>query len=262
MRRWRGERMAGHSINGKDAMMGRSPEIWGILGGMGPLASAEFVNSIYRETAGVTEQELPYVILLSDPTVPDRTEYLLNGQSGILLERLSAGLESLVAMGATRIVICCMTIHPLVPRLRPDLRGRIVSLLDVTLEAVLARRSRHLLLCTTGTRKLELFEQHPLWPQARRLVVLPGDGDQDSIHQMLYDIKGGQDAMRCIPLVEDLLNKYETAAYIAGCTEMHLVARAHEQFRGCLRRAFCIDPLTEIVSMMHANVSATAGHAG
>lgn len=227
---------------------------------MGPLASAEFVNSIYRETAGGKEQELPCVILLSDPTIPDRTECLLKGQSGVLLERFSAGLESLVAMGATRIVVCCMTIHPLVPRLRPELRGRIVSLLDVTLEAVLARRSRHLLLCTTGTRKLELFEQHPLWPQARRLMILPADDDQNSIHQMLYDIKGGQEAMRCIPLVEDLMNKYGTPAYIAGCTEMHLVAKAHEQFRGHHRREFCIDPLTEIIPMMHAGASAAAGH--
>src|SRR5579864_2349302 len=112
-------------------------EVWGILGGMGPLASAEFVSSIYRETPGSREQDLPNVILLSDPTIPDRTECLLNGKSDILLERLTAGLEALVSLGATKIVVCCMTIHPLFPQLQPELRNSIVSLLDVTLNAVL-----------------------------------------------------------------------------------------------------------------------------
>ncbi|HEX4603314.1 MAG TPA: amino acid racemase [Candidatus Angelobacter sp.] len=245
----------------QDQPKGVGEEVWGILGGMGPLASAEFVNTIYQETIGGREQESPCVILLSDPTMPDRTEYLLKGHGDILLERLSSGLESLVAMGATRIVICCMTIHPLIPRLRPELRKKIISLVDVTLEAVLRRRSRHLLLCTTGTRKLELFEQHPLWTRARPLVVMPGDDDQKSIHQMLYEIKSRQEIMRYVPFLEDLMNKYGARAYIAGCTEMHLVAKAHEQFGGRDRREFCIDPLAEIIPMMRGNVSAAAARA-
>jgi aspartate racemase len=241
---------------------GERGEIWGILGGMGPLASAEFVNTIYQETVGGTEQESPHVILLSDPTIPDRTEYLLKGQGDVLLERLVTGLESLVAMGATRIVICCMTIHPLVPRLDLELRKKIISLVDVTLEAVLQRRSRHLLFCTTGTRKLELFEQHPLWPSARDLTILPDDEDQKAIHQMLYEVKSRQEVLAYVPFVEDMMNKYGARTYIAGCTEMHLVAKAHEEFCGRDRREFCIDPLTEIISMMHGNVSATASRAG
>ena len=44
-------------------------EIWGILGGMGPLASAEFVHTIYQETISGTDQNSPTVILLSNPAV-------------------------------------------------------------------------------------------------------------------------------------------------------------------------------------------------
>lgn len=237
-------------------------EVWGILGGMGPLASAEFLSTIYRETRSGREQEAPHVILISDPTVPDRTECLLDGRSEILLERLATGLEALVSVGATRIVICCMTIHPLIPRLHPALRRKIISLLDVTLEAVLRSRSQHLLLCTTGTRKLELFEKHPLWGQAQDHVILPEDQDQKSIHKMLYEIKSQQEIMQYLPFVEDLMHKYGVQSYIAGCTEMHVVAKAHEQFRSRHRREFCVDPLTEILPLMHRDLAATAGHAG
>ena len=52
--------------------------IWGILGGMGPLASAEFLTSIYKLSLGRTEQNMPRLYLVSDPTVPDRTKAILN----------------------------------------------------------------------------------------------------------------------------------------------------------------------------------------
>lgn len=236
-------------------------EVWGIVGGMGPLASAEFVTSIYRETASSKEQESPCVILISDPTVPDRTEYLLDGKHDILLQKLASSVETLSAMGATRIVVCCLTIHPLIGRLSPGLRQKIVSLLDLVLDSVLRSRSRHLLLCTTGTRKLQLFQQHVLWKQAQHKVILPDDQDQKSIHQMLYEIKNQGEVMTYVPFVEDLLKKYKVSSYIAGCTEMHMVAKAHGQFRGQNRREFCIDPLTEILPMMQRNLRTSAVHA-
>jgi aspartate racemase len=237
-------------------------EVWGIVGGMGPLASAEFVNSIYRDTAGWTEQESPTVILFSDPTVPDRTECLLNGRQDILLQKLTSSVETLLAMGATRIIVCCLTIHPLVCQLPPALREKIVSLVDLTLGAVQRSHSQHLLLCTTGTRKLRLFQQHRLWDETQHKVVLPDDHDQDAIHQMLYEIKNQREAITYIPFVEELMKKYEVGSYIAGCTEMHIVAKAHEQFSGHDRREFCIDPLTEVLPMMQRNVLTSAGHAG
>ena len=238
-----------------------SGEVWGIVGGMGPLASAEFVNTIYRDTARWTEQEAPTVILFSDPTVPDRTECLLNGRHEVLLQKLTGSIETLLAMGATRIVVCCLTIHPIIYQLPPVLREKVVSLVDLTLGAVLRSRSRHLLLCTTGTRKLRLFQQHLLWDETQHKVVLPDDEDQGAIHQMLYEIKNQREAIAYIPFVEELMKKYDVSSYIAGCTEMHIVAKAHEQFSGHDRRKFCIDPLTEILPMMQRNVLTSAGHA-
>ena len=47
--------------------------ILGILGGMGPLASAEFVRSVYELNVQTKEQASPVCVLYSDPTIPDRT---------------------------------------------------------------------------------------------------------------------------------------------------------------------------------------------
>ena len=48
-------------------------KLLGILGGMGPLASAEFLKTIYEYGTRDLEQRSPACILYSDPTFPDRT---------------------------------------------------------------------------------------------------------------------------------------------------------------------------------------------
>lgn len=233
-------------------------EIWGILGGMGPLASAEFVHTIYQETIRGTDQNSPTVILLSDSSIPDRTEYLLSGREEELLRIFSNSIGRLISMGATRIVIACFTIHLLVPRLPESWRGKIVSLVDLAMESVLASKRRHLLLCSTGTKKMGLFQRHPSWPKAQNLIVVPEDEDQTLIHSMIYEIKNnGQDA-RYIEFTESLLAKYGVDSYLAGCSEIHILAKQHERLRGRDRNEFCIDPLSRIVPMMSPPVAARA----
>jgi len=61
--------------------------IWGTLGGMGPLTSAEFLIYIYKLSLGRTEQNMPRLYLMSDPTVPDRTK-ALNGEYDNILRSL------------------------------------------------------------------------------------------------------------------------------------------------------------------------------
>jgi aspartate racemase len=55
---------------------------------MGPLASAEFVKTIYEYNLASREQEMPACILLSDPTIPDRTEAIQNGAEEKVVARL------------------------------------------------------------------------------------------------------------------------------------------------------------------------------
>jgi aspartate racemase len=147
-------------------MFDNSRQLWGIMGGMGPLASAEFVKTIYEFCPDDQEQFAPPLILWSDPRMPDRTDCILDGRQDLLLEKLTEGLERLVACDVTDIVICCVTIHQVTDLLSRHLRSKIVSLLDLIFEDVLKSQKRYLLLCTSGTRKVRLFENHRLWNRA------------------------------------------------------------------------------------------------
>lgn len=225
-------------------------EIWGVLGGMGPLASAEFLSTIYEEFGGGREQESPIVYMISDPTIPDRTECLKHGREDLLLEHFSSGINKLVGLGAARIVVCCVTIHPLIERLAAPLRGRIVSLVDMIFEGVMQDDRRHLLVRTEGSRQMRIFEDHPGWRAAGARMVLPDDADQAALHSMIYEVKKNQRAMRHLHLLEDLMAKYEVHSFIAGCTEMHMVARQMARVRGRSQSRFCVDPLMRVAAMM------------
>src|SRR5262245_12783643 len=118
----------------------------GVIGGMGPLASAEFVSTIYEHAIDGPEQHAPALLLWSDPRVPDRTEALLDGRADLLERYLENAVERCCELGADDIVICCVTMHAVVPRLPHALQARITSLVEVLLSAVIEQASPLLLL--------------------------------------------------------------------------------------------------------------------
>src|SRR5262249_55747763 len=101
-----------------------------------------------------------------------------------------------------------------------------------------------------GTRKTGLFQRHRLWQSVKNQVILPKKEDQTKIHSLIYEIKGKKLGARQIESLQSLLRSYEVDSYIAGCTEMHILAKEQERISGIDRRTFCIDPLTIVASII------------
>ena len=244
-----------HQTLTNENIVGRSPgdEIIGIVGGIGPLASAEFLKAIYESSVREREQEAPKVIMYSDPTIPDRTEAILSGDYGQVLDRLASSLRALSFLGATQIVVCCVTAHNLLQRLPPDLKVKLISLVDVIFEQIIQSPGKRLLVCSKGTRQTRLFEDHELWPAARENIILPDEHDQDLIHyELIYQIKKSRNVYEFVPILKSLLAKYRVDSFISGCTEMHIVARRLAFTNGNRDKHGTIDPLSIIAERIAA----------
>lgn len=216
---------------------------FGVVGGMGPLASAEFVKTIYEYSLREREQDTPVVYLHSDPTFPDRTEAFLAGEEDVVLAKFVGALRSLRAAGAERAAVCCMTIHHLLPRLPEELKGMVVSLLDVIFDRLPPAPRRHLLLCSSGTRRFRLFETHPRWEEARERIVMPDEADQHRIHRdLIYPMKTNPDMRERVPLLESLLAKYGVDSFVVGCSEIHMLAKQYRAHAAARADSFCVDP--------------------
>ena len=227
--------------------MNRRTNMLGILGGLGPLASAEFMKTIYEHCGGACEQEYPAIVMLSDPSFPDRTEAFERGEDDLVRKRFVGSLCHLQEMGADKIIVCCVTLHHLLPRLPLHLREHVISLIDVIFADLEHRGGTHLLLCTNGTRQMRIFQRHPLWESTKNQLVLPESDDQNRIHGLIYGLKNAADPRLKLALIQALLAKYKVRSFVAGCTELHLIAKQFDILS-------CIDPLDTLAQEIAAGL--------
>ena len=84
----------------------------GVLGGMGPLCTANFYQKIVKNTKADKDQDHIPTIIISDPQIPDRTTAILTGKDEeIMLKKVKEDLESLEKQGVDNIAIPCNTMH-------------------------------------------------------------------------------------------------------------------------------------------------------
>lgn len=102
--------------NPKGAM--RMKKVVGIIGGMGPLATADFFLKLTRATPVKSERDHLHVIIESDPSIPDRTEAILSGDLKGLADALCQIARRLERMGAQLIGMPCNSAHVVLDQIR------------------------------------------------------------------------------------------------------------------------------------------------
>ena len=115
----------------------------GILGGMGPAATADMLNKFVRfRHAGQDQQHIP-IIACSIPDIPDRSACLLSGGPSPY-DYLERYLHMLETAGAECIVIPCNTAHYWFDRLQHSAHAEMINILDATLAKPLVYSRRTL----------------------------------------------------------------------------------------------------------------------
>jgi len=209
----------------------RNPKTIGILGGMGPEATAHFFKLILENTAAGRDQDHASVLVWNDPKVPARTEAIL-GEGQSPLPSLLKGIRILQNGGAGLIVMPCVTAHHWAPEISAAVRIPFVNLLDEAVKSALSEipgLERAGLIASSGT------VSSGLWPRAfgkRRIeILLPEPREQDEVMAAIFGgegIKAGATSgppRTAILKVARRLVRRGAQAVIAGCTEVPLVLR-------------------------------------
>ena len=85
-------------------------KIIGIIGGMGPLATADLFEKIIRATDAARDQDFPHVIVDCNTDIPDRTAAILMGGEDPV-PQLVRSANTLAAAGADVLIMPCNTAH-------------------------------------------------------------------------------------------------------------------------------------------------------
>lgn len=193
-------------------------KLLGILGGMGPLASTAFLQTIYRKNIKKgCEQDYPNVILHSIPTIPNRCDAVASKRR--LFENILANsLQTINISPVSKIVVCCVTSHQFFYCLPFEISNKIISLVDVIKSELdkLEEKKSALLLASKPTYQAGLFDD--------KHIITPSDADKQYIHDIIYNkLKPGLSIEPIYEEISWLLAEYNTDTFIAGCTEFHLL---------------------------------------
>jgi len=202
-------------------------KVIGVLGGMGPAATADFYQKIIQATPAKSDQEHLQVLIFSNPQIPDRTA-AIRGEGPDPLPLLVASAEVLVQGGADLIAIPCVTAHFFYDALQRAVAVPILHLVGETVTALLSRHPgvrRVGLLATTGTLQARLFDG---FFEPRGLEILRPDPETQAsvVMETLYRVKaeGPHPALRLrIRAAAEQLHRRGAEVVVAGCTEVPLI---------------------------------------
>lgn len=212
-------------------------KIVGILGGMGPAATADLFRKIIDCTPAESDREHLHVIIDSNTDIPDRTDALLHGgESPVPQLRLSA--KRLETAGAELIVMPCNTAHCFYDEVASAVSVPVLHMIKLT-ASFLGREgvARAGLLATEGTVKTGVYER--CFSGSGIELIAPDADAQTAVTELIYDgVKAGRrdfDTSRFEDAARSLLDR-GAQTLILGCTELPCAVSM------CSLKLPCTDP--------------------
>ncbi|MCA6313097.1 amino acid racemase [Phenylobacterium sp.] len=225
--------------------------VLGVLGGMGPAATLDFLGKLQALTPVERDEDHIRVIVDINPQVPDRNDPF--ARPGPVLAEMAGGLQG---AGAQVLAIACDTAH-----VHADLISRASGLPLVDMIETASRAARD-----TGARRagvlgardaVRLYHEY-IAAQGMGLVTLPRD-DQARFMDLVGRIKTGdvgaavREGMRQLA---DVLVREGAEAVIAGCAEVSrvldpgdvrapLIDAGEELARRCVSVCLGLEPLPQ-----------------
>lgn len=214
----------------------------GVLGGMGPQATVDFLSKLIAATPVRSEQDHLHVVLDINPKVPDRNvaiaaarneHQVYASEPGAVLAGMARRLQ---AAGATLLVMACNTAHAFEADIRANTSIPFVSMIeescDEAARCATAAGRRIGVLAAQGCIDAGLYQR----ALARRglQVLLPDPRRQERLMELLYRIKLGELSQEVRVDMGELARSLVSDgadAIIAGCTEVPLVLHAGEVSR-------------------------------
>ena len=199
----------------------------GILGGMGPLATADLFRKITCLTKADCDNDHIRVYIDSNARIPDRTAAILAGGTDPVPEMTSA-LRHLEDCGADCIIMPCNTAHYFLPQLQAKTEIPFLSMLSATAKTCAAKYpgKTAAVLGTKGTLATGLYDRALETESVR--FLLPEETERDELMRLIYDVVKASKPL--LPETEawrallDGLRARGADYFILGCTELPILA--------------------------------------
>ena len=199
----------------------------GILGGMGPLATADLFRKITLLTDAARDNDHIRVYIDSNARIPDRTAAILGTaeEQEAVFRRLLADARLLEGAGCTVLAVPCNTSHFFLDRVQEHIGVPILNMIRETAAALKRQgRTRPGILATDGTIRSGLYQKE--FAALGITAVTPSPAAQKLVMSLIYDdVKAGRDGdpQKFDAIHQDLLAQGCDSGVLA-CTELSVFA--------------------------------------
>lgn len=191
----------------------------GVIGGMGPAATVDFLARLVRGVAATDDRDHPRILVDSNPHVPDRNAALAGtGPSpGPALAEMARGLES---RGAGLLAMPCNAAHGWADDIRAATPLPFVDMVAESAARLQGARTVGLI-AVAATLDARLYHS-PL--EAAGIVVI--EPDRAAVAALVARVKAGDsgpEAQRAATALADALVASGADHLLAACTEIPLI---------------------------------------
>ena len=200
----------------------------GVLGGMGPLATIDFMHKVIAATDATRDQDHVPLLVASIPQMPDRGAAFRGDGPSPLAAMVANGVR-LRAAGARLIVMPCNTAHLWFEALQGTLDLPMLHLVDAAIDSAVESIGNDAtlgLLCTDATLASGLYVKRA--PQIEWVVPTRAEM-QEQVMPGIAAVKAGELARGSELLAHAALALAQRGAQalLLGCTEVPLVLGPH-----------------------------------
>jgi len=199
----------------------------GIIGGMGPKATAVFFDRIVDCTAASSDQEHIDAVILNHTALPDRTSIILSKQDARFLDAIANDLRLLEYAGVDNIAIPCNTSHYFYDEMQKLTAVPIIHMVDETIKVIHSQfgdGTKVGLLATNGTVGSGVYSRSAEASSLR--LHVPNDDIQQKVMDIIYnDVKrdANVDPAKLEAIIEEFIEKEGCSCVILACTELSCI---------------------------------------
>jgi aspartate racemase len=197
----------------------------GVIGGLGPAASADFYARLTARTQAERDQDHLRVLIDSNPHIPDRNA-AAEGRGPSPGPALAAAARGLQMQGAQLVVMACNAAHGWVDDIRAAIDVPFLSMVEETAAIVPGPKAG--VLAADAALRLGLYQRALAHRGVEPLTL--GAERQKAFMAALYELKAGRPKVARREFRTLALELIDAGAQsvIAGCTEVPLVLAADD----------------------------------
>ncbi len=198
----------------------------GVIGGLGPIATAYFYELVIKMTDAKTDQEHIEMLIFSKPSIPDRTDFILGkSRENPVHDMIEVG-KRLTDMGVDLIAVPCITAQYFNGTLTRNINVPVINTVKETVGHIKdCGVKRAGIMATEGTIRSELFQKEL---EAKGMhAVIPSPERQQDVTDLIYkNVKAGRPVeFDKFMAVSSELRNNGAEVIILGCTELSLIKR-------------------------------------